>query len=130
VLRKTGCRRSATTGTGTGTSTDPQVEGRSVSQEHSCAEAEGAPIAGHAVWHHEFLIEGSSSGEAYACSVCKAQQSGAAAEARQLRAGGGTAATAVEEDGETKREDARGMAKRPDLNELDGPEWAKLVLHK
>jgi hypothetical protein len=37
---------------------------------------------------------------------------------------------AVEEDDETKREDARGMAKRPDLDELDVPKWAELVVHK
>jgi hypothetical protein len=33
-------------------------------------------------------------------------------------------AAAVEEDEEMEREDERGMAKRPDLNELDVPEWA------
>jgi hypothetical protein len=47
----------------------------------------------------------------------------------RIRAGGGTEAAAVEEDEETKREDERGMAKRPDLNELDVPEWAELALH-
>jgi hypothetical protein len=49
----------------------PQVESRSMSQEHSCAEAEGALIAGHAICKHEFLIGGSSSGEAYSCSLRK-----------------------------------------------------------
>jgi hypothetical protein len=34
----------------------------------------------------------------------------------------------VEEDEEMEREDERGMAKRPDLNELDAPEWAELAL--
>jgi hypothetical protein len=29
----------------------------------------------------------------------------------------------VEEDEEMEREDARGVAKRPDPNELDVPEW-------
>jgi hypothetical protein len=33
----------------------------------------------------------------------------------------------VEEDEEMEREDERGAAKRPDLNELDVPEWAELT---
>jgi hypothetical protein len=39
-------------------------------------------------------------------------------------------AVAVEEDEEMEREDERGVAKRPDLNELsiDVPEWAELAL--
>jgi hypothetical protein len=37
---------------------------------------------------------------------------------------------AVKEDEEMKREDARGVAKRPDLNELDVPEPAELALTK
>jgi hypothetical protein len=40
------------------------------------------------------------------------------------------AAAAVEEDEEMEQEDERGMAKRPDLNELDVPEWAELALDK
>jgi hypothetical protein len=39
----------------------------------------------------------------------------------------------VEEDEEMEREareDERGAAKRPDLNELDVPEWAELALDK
>ena len=32
-------------------------------------------------------------------------------------------AAEVEEDKEMEREDERGVAKRPDLNELDVPEW-------
>jgi hypothetical protein len=36
--------------------------------------------------------------------------------------------SSVEEDEEMKREDERGVAKRPDLNELDAPEWAELAL--
>jgi hypothetical protein len=39
-------------------------------------------------------------------------------------------AAVVEEDEETEREDERGVAKRPDLNELDVPEWAELALDK
>ena len=39
-------------------------------------------------------------------------------------------AAVVEEDEEMEREDERGMAKRPDLNELDVPEWAELALDK
>jgi hypothetical protein len=39
-------------------------------------------------------------------------------------------AAVVEEDEEMKREDERGVAKRPDLNELDVPEWAELALDK
>ena len=41
-------------------------------------------------------------------------------------------AAAVEEDEEMQmeREDERGVAKRPDLNELDVPEWAELALDK
>jgi hypothetical protein len=39
-------------------------------------------------------------------------------------------AAVVEEGEEMEREDERGVAKRPDLNELDVPEWAKLALHK
>jgi hypothetical protein len=39
-------------------------------------------------------------------------------------------AAAVEEDEEIEREDERGVAKRPDLNELDVPEWAELALDK
>ena len=35
-------------------------------------------------------------------------------------------AAVVEEDEEMEREDERGVAKRPDLNELDVPEWAEL----
>jgi hypothetical protein len=37
-------------------------------------------------------------------------------------------AAVVEEDEEMEREDERGVAKRPDLNELDVPEWAELAL--
>jgi hypothetical protein len=38
-------------------------------------------------------------------------------------------AAAVEEDEEMEsREDERGVAKRPDLNELDVPEWAELAV--
>jgi hypothetical protein len=37
-------------------------------------------------------------------------------------------AAVVEEDEEMEREDGRGVAKRPDLNELDVPEWAELAL--
>jgi hypothetical protein len=33
---------------------------------------------------------------------------------------------AVVEEEEMEREDERGVAKRPDLNELDVPEWAEL----
>jgi hypothetical protein len=36
----------------------------------------------------------------------------------------------VEVDEEMEREDERGVAKRPDLNELDVPEWAELALDK
>jgi hypothetical protein len=36
----------------------------------------------------------------------------------------------VEEDEEMEREDERGVAKRPDLNELDVPQWAELALDK
>ena len=36
----------------------------------------------------------------------------------------------MEEDEEMEREDERGVAKRPDLNELDVPEWAELALDK
>jgi hypothetical protein len=36
----------------------------------------------------------------------------------------------VEEDEEMKREEERGAAKRPDLNELDVPEWAELALDR
>ena len=39
-------------------------------------------------------------------------------------------AAAVEEDEVMEREDERGVAKRPDLNELDVPEWAELALDK
>ena len=39
-------------------------------------------------------------------------------------------AAVVEEDEEVEREDERGVAKRPDLNELDVPEWTKLALDK
>ena len=43
-------------------------------------------------------------------------------------------AAVVEEDEEMEREDERGVggeaAKRPDLNELDVPEWAELALDK
>jgi hypothetical protein len=39
-------------------------------------------------------------------------------------------AAAVEDDEEMEREDERGVAKRPDLNELDVPEWAELALDK
>ena len=39
-------------------------------------------------------------------------------------------AAAVEEDEELEREDEGGMAKRPDLNKLDVPEWAELALDK
>jgi hypothetical protein len=39
-------------------------------------------------------------------------------------------AVVVEEDEEMEREDERGMAKRPGLNELDVPEWAELALDK
>jgi hypothetical protein len=37
-------------------------------------------------------------------------------------------AAVVEEDEEMGREDERGVAKRPDLNKLDVPEWAELAL--
>jgi hypothetical protein len=36
----------------------------------------------------------------------------------------------VEEDEEMEREDERGVAKRPDLSELNVPEWAELALDK
>ena len=36
----------------------------------------------------------------------------------------------MEEDEEMEREDGRRVAKRPDLNELDVPEWAELALDK
>ena len=39
-------------------------------------------------------------------------------------------AAVVEEDEEMEREDERGVAKRPDLNELDVPEWAELASDK
>jgi hypothetical protein len=39
-------------------------------------------------------------------------------------------AAVVEEDEEMEREDERRVAKRPDLNELDVPEWAELALDK
>jgi hypothetical protein len=39
-------------------------------------------------------------------------------------------AAVVEEEEEVEREDERGVAKRPDLNELDVPEWAELALDK
>jgi hypothetical protein len=39
-------------------------------------------------------------------------------------------AVVVEENDEMEREDERGVAKRPDLNELDVPEWAELALDK
>ena len=39
-------------------------------------------------------------------------------------------AAVVEEDEEMEREDERGVAKRPDLNELDVPEWAELALDR
>jgi hypothetical protein len=39
-------------------------------------------------------------------------------------------AALVEEDEEMEREDERGVAKRPDLNDLDVPEWAELALDK
>jgi hypothetical protein len=39
-------------------------------------------------------------------------------------------AAVVEEDEEMEREDERGVAKRPDLNELDVPEYAELALNK
>jgi hypothetical protein len=37
-------------------------------------------------------------------------------------------AVAGEEDEEMERKDERGVAKRPDLNELNVPEWAELAL--
>jgi hypothetical protein len=37
-------------------------------------------------------------------------------------------AAVVEEDGEMEREDGRGEAGRPDLSELDVPEWGELAL--
>jgi hypothetical protein len=40
------------------------------------------------------------------------------------------AAVVEEDDKEMEREDERGEAKRPDLNELDVPEWAELELDK
>jgi hypothetical protein len=39
-------------------------------------------------------------------------------------------AAVVEVDEEMEREDERGVAKRPDLNELDVPEWAELAMDK
>jgi hypothetical protein len=39
-------------------------------------------------------------------------------------------AAVVEEDEEMERQNERGVAKRPDLNELDVPEWAELALDK
>ena len=39
-------------------------------------------------------------------------------------------AAVVEEDEEMEREDERGVAKRPDFNELDVPEWTELALNK
>ena len=39
-------------------------------------------------------------------------------------------AAAVDEDEELEREDERGVAKQPDLNNLDVPEWAEPALDK
>jgi hypothetical protein len=39
-------------------------------------------------------------------------------------------AAVVEVDEEMEREDERGVAKRPGLNELNVPEWAELALDK
>jgi hypothetical protein len=39
-------------------------------------------------------------------------------------------AAAVEEDEAMERGDEQGVAKRPDLNELDVPEWAELALNR
>ena len=66
------------------------------------------------------------------CSVCKANRAAGCARGGGL---GGTAegsyeqeAAVVEEEEDMEREDERGVAKRPDLNELDVPEWAELAL--
>ena len=110
------------------------------SQEHSRAEAEGghaegASLAGHAICKLELLSWGCSSGHRGVCSLHKANR--AAGCPRGGGAGGGAAegsyeheAAVVEEDEEMEREDERGVAKRPDLNELDVPEWAELALDK
>jgi hypothetical protein len=37
---------------------------------------------------------------------------------------------AVDEDEEMEREDEQGVAKQPDLNNLDAPEWPELALDK
>ena len=63
------------------------------------------------------------------------EQSGGMSTWRRRWAGRQKAATSyeqeaavAEEDEEMEREDERGVAKRPDLNELDVPEWAELAL--
>jgi hypothetical protein len=63
----------------------------------------------------------------------KANRAAGCARAAALGAAEGSyeqEAAAVEEDEEIEREDERGVAKRPDLNELDVPEWAELALDK
>jgi hypothetical protein len=144
TLHETAAAASAGVGAGTGaeavasgtaSATTTTAAGRSRSQEHSRAEAEGghakaAPLAGHAICELELLSWGCSSGHRGVCSLRKANRAagcprGGGAERdgrRQLRA---QEAAVVEEDEEMEREDERGVAKRPDLNKLDVPEWAE-----
>jgi hypothetical protein len=85
--------------------------------------AEGASLTGHAICKLELLSRGWSSGHR---GVCSAGKSNRAAGCPRSGALDGVAegsyeqeAAAVEENEEMEREGATGMAKRPDLNELD-----------
>ena len=71
--------------------------------------------------------------EAYAVCARRTQRRGVHVAEAQGGAAEGSyeqEAAVVEEDEEMEREDERGVAKRPDLNELDVPEWAELALDK
>ena len=60
-------------------------------------------------------------GRAREAGVNKAEALGGAAEGSYEQE-----VAAVEENEEMEREDERGVTKRPDLNELNVPEWAEL----
>jgi hypothetical protein len=95
--------------------------GRSRSQEHSRAEAEGgyaegASLAGHAICKLELLSWGCSSGHRGVCSLRKADRAEGCAHVVETLGGAAEGsyeqeAAVVEEDEEMEREDGRGVAK-------------------
>jgi hypothetical protein len=98
------------------------------------AEAEGVLLAGPIVCKLELFSWGCISDHRGICSVRKVNRAVMCtwrmSQRRRWAPGRRKAATSRRrrQDEEMERENERGVAKRPDPNELDMPEWAELVL--